>query len=160
MKLTTIPKVSKWLTILSLGLIILGVVLTIRGHFIPSRAVPATGTIIELIEHKCGDGSIYYVPVLSFEDAQGNTHQMRSSSLSFFPSKAKIGDKAALLYDPENFSDARQDSLLSLVGVIFIICGILNFILFLVVIFITQRVVPGRVKMGHSGAGQNGPLFQ
>lgn len=73
---------------LSLAFIVTGAVFGVRTHLFLQRAVPATGTIVKLMERRSDDGHVLYAPVFIFADTDGNTHKVFSSTASYPP----IGD--------------------------------------------------------------------
>lgn len=143
MKLTTVYKFSKWLTVFFLAVVVLGTVLAIRTHFFLLRAITATGTITELIEQKEDRGEIYYKPVFLFKDAKGEIHKAPSPTLSFGSGQARIGDKYELLYDPENPLNIRENMFLSIWGIEILLVGFgfLNILFFLIVMLISRRML-------------------
>ncbi len=75
-------------------------------------ALPADGTIVELIEREGEDGPYFY-PVFTFTDDAGATQKIYSSHGSF-PPRHKVGDSVTVLYDPADPEDAKINSFMSI----------------------------------------------
>lgn len=72
------------------------------------RAVPASGVIVDLAEHRSSKGSRMYAPTYEFTDAAGQTHRVTASGSSSSPGY-DIGEKVRLRYDPQHPATARLD---------------------------------------------------
>ena len=130
---------SKWMMALSLLFVVFGGVFAIRTYVFLQSAVPATGTIVKLIEKK-SDGDNLYAPVFTFQDANDKTHKVFSSTASF-PPIGDVGDQIEVLYDPRNPNHAEEDKFFNLWGIAAIPAGlgIFYLIVFWIVVVITKR---------------------
>ena len=99
---------AKLMMLIPCLVIIIGAAFAVRTIIFLQDAVPATGTISELIEEKSPDsGTNYYFSVFAFQDAKGVTHKIRSSLGNITP--AKVGDKIEILYNPKNPDMAEEN---------------------------------------------------
>lgn len=76
-------------------------------------AVPAKAVVVEVERRKNSKGETYFYPLFSFEDARGETHRF-SSGMGSDPPAYRVGESAAILYDPRDPSRARFDKFTSL----------------------------------------------
>lgn len=95
--------------------IVLGLVFAVRTALFLRTAQPTTGTIVELIERESDDGDTLFAPVYTFVDTSGRTNRVISSSASY-PPVGLVGDRIAVLFDPENPSRAEIDRFFDLWG--------------------------------------------
>jgi hypothetical protein len=132
---------SKMMMALSLALLILGIAFAVRAVAFLHRAVRTQATITELIETKGQHGTMY-APVFVFSDPEGKTRKV-VSSVSSFPPVGTVGDKIAILYDPENPKRTAENTFFSVWGISAILggCGAFYLILFWLVWLFTKRKI-------------------
>lgn len=114
------------------------------------QSVPATGTIVRLIENHAEKGGVTYAPVFTFQDASGKTHEVTSSSSSN-PPIGGVGSEIPVLYEQHHPQNARIDSFFSLWGGAAIGGGLGLF--YLIIFWIVHRVT--KQKMALAKAAQN-----
>jgi len=141
--LAFIYKLSKWLMVSFVFIILLGAILAIYTHFSLLHTMTVIGTITELIEEKDNNGKICEIPVFSFKDTKGDILQIQSSTLSFLSGQVKIGDKYELLYNPKKRSDEEGNRL---EGILVMGYGLFNFLFFLIMTFVIKRMLSSANK--------------
>ncbi len=80
----------------------------VSGQTIKSYS-PAEGTVVDLQFDEDSDGSGVYRPLVEFTDANGNRHTFLSA-IGSYPAPYEIGEKAEVLYNPADPTDATLDS--------------------------------------------------
>jgi hypothetical protein len=143
---------SKWMMALAFVFVVMGAGFAIHTHLFLKRAVPATGTIVKLVESNGDDGETLYAPIFTFADARGNAYKIHSSTATH-PAIGEVGDKINILYDPSNPEKAEINRFLHLWGTAIIPAGLgtFYFILFWVVAFFTKRKMKSANKFGSVG---------
>ncbi|MBX7229144.1 MAG: DUF3592 domain-containing protein [Burkholderiaceae bacterium] len=115
----------------------LGLIGTGFGYFSTkdflSRATPAEGTVINLIEKSSssnsgGPSTHLYTPVVRFKSIQGEEWQF-TASVSSYPPAHRVGEKVFVLYIPGQEEDAKINTFRSLWLLHFIFGG-LGFVFF------------------------------
>jgi hypothetical protein len=120
--------------------IVLGLVFAVRTALFLRTAQPTTGIIIELIERESDDGNTLFAPVYTFVDTTGRTNRVSSSSASY-PPVGLVGDKIAVLFDPEDPSRVELDRFFDLWGFTAIVEGLGTFymLVFWIVAAVSKR---------------------
>ncbi|MFA6103144.1 MAG: DUF3592 domain-containing protein [Victivallaceae bacterium] len=140
---------AKWMMAITGIVIIIGAALAVRTILFLQCAVPASGTIIELIEYKGGNdnGDSFYVPYLVFQDAKGETRKSRLRMTKIPP--GKIGDKIEILYNPKNPDRAEENNYDSLWGLSigWIRHGTIGLFIFWFVAIISKRRMNSAAKI-------------
>ena len=148
------PKTSKdWnnfsKVMIGLGIILVGIgaISSIRTLTFLNRAVLVTGEIIELAERKNFSRDILYAPVFTFRDRTGETHTVLSSIARALPA-GDVGDRIAILYDPDNPKNAEVNSFVSIWGLSIIVgsLGVIFLVAFWVVAVVTKNKIDSATK--------------
>ena len=119
---------------------------TISTKSFLNKAEKARGTVLEIVERRTSDGTMYY-PVYSFADVYGTEHKIYSKSGSY-PPQYEVGDSISIFYDPENPKEIKMDSFVSLwmgtivAGVLGIIPFLIGAVFLFVVPIIVDRLLP------------------
>jgi hypothetical protein len=127
------------------GIITLTIAFFVYRHaqnFVQS-ASRTQATITKLIERPGQNSSSVYFPVFRFQDANGQAHEIDSSS-GQYPPAYKVGDTVTVLYQPQQPEKAKLDTFFDVWGWAAMLggFGVLDLVVgsgMLVFVFITQR---------------------
>jgi hypothetical protein len=123
---------------IGLCLLVVSVLLFLNTRRFINSSARATGTVVSHNTSRSSDGDISYYPVISFQTQDGRTIEFQSGAGSSSRSPA-VGQTVELLYDPRNPQSAEINSfgslwlaplILSALGTIFFVVGILVFMAF------------------------------
>jgi len=112
----------------------------------------ASGEIVAFVKNSDQKhNSTTFAPVFVFQDANGVSHKIYSSTFSY-PPMGSVGDKINILYNPSNPKSAKEDSFFSLWGFP-AISGVLSFIWLMIslsIVLASERLI--RKKASSTGA--------
>jgi hypothetical protein len=94
--------------VISIAPFLLGIKLFLNYQDFKRKAVFAKGKVIDVVEKQIdsfGEKTIYYFPVITFNDYKGNNHKVCSEIGEGTPSKIIIGKPIDILYNREDPSD-------------------------------------------------------
>ncbi|HCO23343.1 Inner membrane protein YmfA [Gimesia maris] len=116
----------KFFTYFAALLFLFGVVTSVRTYLFISKAVKTQAVIVENLSR---DQS--YVPKFTFQDQQGQTYEIISSTGYNLP-LGRPGDKIEILYDPDNPKRAEENNFRALwaLGYYSTLGGFTNFLTF------------------------------
>ena len=78
-----------------------------------ARAVPAEGTVVDLIASRDSDGDTMYYPRVRFRTGAGDLEEF-TGGVGSKPAAFDVGEGVRVLYDPERPGDARIDTFFQL----------------------------------------------
>lgn len=146
--LATLIKIGGWCAVVGASLsLILGTFLAYRTNVFKDSAVKAEGEVIQLVERKSEEDGLMFSPVFSFDDLDGRSHTIYSST-STYPPSYDVGEKVVVYYDPAHPERAKVDGFFSLWGGAAIagIVSLGNYIVGIVLLLIARAVSPKRVE--------------
>jgi|GEM_PF-2242505 len=146
-------RILLWFAVL---IFLFGAVWTFRTYLFVNNAISAQAEIVANSSRDLSE-----VPIFTFEDQQGKTHKITSST-GYNPPLGRPGDLIDILYDPDDPEIAEENNFRALwaPGYYSLLSGFTNFLTFGAVYLYTKRKLKKRVEsvpgeLASSGEKQN-----